>query len=77
MNLQAFQEALGGIAAGPITESKDTQRRYKADGNTFVGLPLFPLFMPTMGSTTESTILFNPSFHSCSFFHLHGSKPPH
>lgn len=68
MNLQAFQEALGGIAAGPITESKDTQRRYKADGNTFVGLPLFPLFMPTMRSTTQSTILFNPSSTVAHFF---------
>ncbi|KAK8175883.1 hypothetical protein IWX90DRAFT_124692 [Phyllosticta citrichinensis] len=46
-NLQSFTDALGGIAAGPITESNDAQRRYKADGNTF------PTFIEAAERTCE------------------------
>ncbi|KAK8436065.1 hypothetical protein IWX49DRAFT_551032 [Phyllosticta citricarpa] len=46
-NLQGFNEALGGIAAGPITESGDSQRRYKANGNTF------PTFIEAAQRTCE------------------------
>ncbi|KAK7527309.1 uncharacterized protein IWZ02DRAFT_441227 [Phyllosticta citriasiana] len=46
-NLQGFNEALGGIAAGPITESDDLQRRYKANGNTF------PTFIEAAQRTCE------------------------